>query len=184
MLSSLLDSLRDCHSGSGGGKRTYLHEGPEVTKLACELVLVYFLFPSSVSGGRKRQLIESIASWKGVSIPTSDPGALSQLDVGIGGPGVAYNTRRPFEIAFLAEVALALNAQQMPEREAVLSDHLKFRELLDDVEEASPRQRQGRDILLLALSRLLRADCQPEPQGANCRGICRGSRCWRQYRGS
>ena len=43
---------------------------PDVTKLACELVLIYFLFPvpSSVSGNRKRELICEVASWRNIRI--------------------------------------------------------------------------------------------------------------------
>lgn len=115
-----------------------------VTKLACELVLMYFLFPSSVSGKRKRALIKEIASWK--NVVTDESEVLSKLDTGIGGPGLAYNTRRPFEIAFLGDVALQLVAKPKDERQAILGDHEKVRGVLDEMEGESTKQ--GRDILL------------------------------------
>jgi 5-methylcytosine-specific restriction protein B len=118
--------------------------GVNVTKLACELVLMYFLFPSSVSGRRKRALIKEIASWKNVT-PEGDD-VLSQLDNGIGGPGLAYNTRRPFEISFLADAALELVSKTKDERHVILGDHVKVRDLLDETEGESTKQ--GRDILL------------------------------------
>lgn len=122
--------------------------GPSVTKLACEFMLVYFLFPSSVSGNRKRELINLIASWKSVKIEGCDE-ILNSLDTGIGGPGLAYNTRRPFELMYLAKVALELAGKPKAEREAILNDHLRFRKLLDDAEDEGTRQ--SRDILLHVL---------------------------------
>ena len=120
--------------------------GPSVTKLACELVLLYFLFPSSVSGNRKRQLISEIASWKSIEIDGDGKAVLARLDAGIGGPGLAYNTRRPFEIGFLGEVGLHLISLPRSEREAILNDHSRLRTLLDDIE--ADATRQSRDILL------------------------------------
>jgi 5-methylcytosine-specific restriction enzyme B len=35
-----------------------------VTKLACELLLVYFLFTASVRGSKKRKVISAVAGWK------------------------------------------------------------------------------------------------------------------------
>lgn len=126
-------------------KQQLEHAGLNVTKLACELVLVYFLFPSSVSGNRKRELINLIASWKNVK-PDDPTQILSQLNTGIGGPGLAYNMRRPFEIAFLGDVALELASMMESEREAILGNDVRFRELLDKIEGDSTRQ--SRDILL------------------------------------
>src|SRR4030095_11834105 len=105
----------------------------DVTKLACEIVFIYFLFTSTVSGNRKRELIKEIASWKNVEIEGEAARLLSELDTGIGGTGQAYHQRQPFEIASLGNVALQLAATQPSEREAILNNHLKFRKLLDDV---------------------------------------------------
>jgi 5-methylcytosine-specific restriction protein B len=117
-----------------------------VVKLAAELVLVYFLFPSTVSGSRKRELIQEIVSWKQIEIPTAGLEAMQALDDGIGGPGLAYNTRRPFEIGFLAESARRLVSMPVEERRAVLSDHVKLRTLFGEVEDDATRQ--SRDIVL------------------------------------
>lgn len=127
-------------------QRQLSSEAAEVTKLACELVLIYFLFPSSVTGNRKRELIETIASWQSVAIPESGKASLAILDHGIGGPGLAYNTRRPFEVAFLAELAIALHDKEESERKEHLNDHTALRQLLDDLE--GDNSRQGRDIVL------------------------------------
>jgi len=49
-----------------------------VTKLAAELVLVYFLFTSSVSGSRKRDLIQKIVWWKQIEIPSAGVAAMAE----------------------------------------------------------------------------------------------------------
>jgi len=138
----------DVSSSSFGEKFKHQLEpaGPNVTKLACELVLVYFLFPSSVTGNRKRELIELIASWKNLKIEGEGRKIMAQLDIGIGGPGLAYNTRRPFELMYLGKVTLRLAEMKKSDREALLSDHLHFQMLLDAEENEGTRQ--SRDILL------------------------------------
>jgi 5-methylcytosine-specific restriction enzyme B len=120
--------------------------GPDLTKLACEIVLVYFLFPSSVSGNRKREVVNAIASWKNIAVPADGAAILSHLDAGIGGPGLAYNTRRPIELSYLGKVALDLGAKTQSERQAILTDDRRFRKLLDEAEDEGTLQ--SRDILL------------------------------------
>lgn len=126
-------------------KRQLAGEDDDVTKLACELVLIYFLFPSSVSGKRKRELVEEIASWKEIEVPDVTE-VFAPLKKGIGNPGLRYNTKRPFEVALLAELALKLVQMPLEDRSALLGDHVKFREVLDELTADSTRQ--GRDILL------------------------------------
>jgi 5-methylcytosine-specific restriction protein B len=41
-------------------------ENDDVTRLACELLFVYFLYPSSVGRPRKGGLIREVATWKGI----------------------------------------------------------------------------------------------------------------------
>ncbi|MGC1295754.1 MAG: hypothetical protein WA869_12005 [Alloacidobacterium sp.] len=66
-------------------KRQLANESENVTRLAAELVLVYFLFPSRVSGARKRGLIKEILSWKAIELPKSAEEVMNPLDEGIGG---------------------------------------------------------------------------------------------------
>ena len=127
-------------------KRQLTREGALVTKLAAELILVYFLFPSSVSGRRKRELIQDIVSWRGLELPADAENVLRPLEDGIGHPGTSYIVRRDLEVAFLAETTLKLVAMPDEERRCVLDDHVQFRNLLDQV--AGDSTRPGRDILL------------------------------------
>ena len=151
----VLDSFRACFieqpdesadSFEEKFRRQLAPEGALVTKLAAELILVHFLFPSSVSGKRKRELIEKIVSWKALEIPAGAEKILEPLEGGIGDTGVGYNFRRDLEIAFLAETALKLVAKLDEERRGILDDHTQFRNLLDQVSGDSTRQ--GRDVLL------------------------------------
>lgn len=80
--------------------------GQEVSRLAAEILSVYFLFPSSVGGMRKRQVVNEVLSWGGDTLPESHL-VSAAFSNGIGSGGQGYNTRRPFEIAFLIELAIA-----------------------------------------------------------------------------
>jgi 5-methylcytosine-specific restriction protein B len=62
-------------------------EGEDITRLACELLLVYFLFPSSVTRARKIGLIREVAKWKGLDIDENAP-AFGGFWSGIGDPGL------------------------------------------------------------------------------------------------
>jgi 5-methylcytosine-specific restriction protein B len=64
----------------------------------------------------------------------------------LAGRAWAYNTRRPNEIAFLAESARRLVSMPVEERRLVLDDHLRLRALFEEVE--SDATRQGKDIIL------------------------------------
>jgi 5-methylcytosine-specific restriction protein B len=117
-------------------------EGEDITRLACELLLVYFLFPSSVTRARKIGLIREVAKWKGLDIDENAP-AFGGFWSGIGDPGLAYNTGRPNELTYLARVALAVAALPEAERSVVLADHTQLRAILDNLAE-SHREEFGR----------------------------------------
>jgi 5-methylcytosine-specific restriction enzyme B len=129
-------------------------ESEEVTRLACELLFVYFLFPSSVGRPRKIKLISDVASWKSLEIDDKAP-LFDSFDHGIGDPGLVYNTGRPFELTYLARFSIEVIAKEAGEREALLADHVRTRKLLDDLAEAHSeevgRPPQIRHILLYLL---------------------------------
>ncbi|OPY81717.1 MAG: 5-methylcytosine-specific restriction enzyme B [Syntrophus sp. PtaU1.Bin005] len=126
-------------------KRQLATGDQETTKLACDILLVYFLFTSGVGQARKEGLIKEVASWKGLAVDFEKlpKGCLAK---GIGNPGLAYNTRRPFEIGFIAEFAIKLKNNPPETRKIILSNQIQFRELLDDVMGES--RYQSRDIIL------------------------------------
>lgn len=113
--------------------------GQEVIRLAAEILCVYFLFPSSVGGVRKRQVVNEVLGWAGDSLPESHlvSGAFSN---GIGSGGQGYNTRRPFEIAFLIELAIAWKKLPQDRQAEAATDPWLFQEIVDSIEDAESKQ--------------------------------------------
>ncbi len=113
--------------------------GQEVIRLAAEILCVYFLFPSSVGGVRKRQVVNEVLGWAGDSLPESHlvSGAFSN---GIGSGGQGYNTRRPFEIAFLIELAIAWKKLPQDRQTEAATDPWLFQEIVDSIEDAESKQ--------------------------------------------
>lgn len=107
--------------------------GQSVTRLAAEVVAVHFLFPSSIGGARKRQLVGDILSWHGNTIPEGHLVSRA-FDIGIGSGGQGYNTRRRFELYFLIEFASAWKSLKPEEAADRLSDPWKFMAFVDEVE--------------------------------------------------
>ncbi|MBN1958636.1 MAG: AAA family ATPase, partial [Desulfuromonadales bacterium] len=113
--------------------------GTEVIRLAAELLAVYFLFPSNVGGFRKRQVVNEVLGWAGDNLPETH--LLSQaFEHGIGSGGQGYNTRRPFEIAFLIEFAKGWKALTTEQQQTASNDPWKFQELVDATEDAESKQ--------------------------------------------
>ncbi len=113
--------------------------GQTITRLAAETLCVYFLFPSNVGGYRKRELVNEVLSWGGDSMSSEHP-VFAAFERGIGSGGQGYNTRRPFEIAFLIEFAIAWKKASETEQAEALGDPWKFQVRVDEVEGAETRQ--------------------------------------------
>lgn len=113
--------------------------GTEVIRLAAELLAVYFLFPSNVGGFRKRQVVNEVLDWSGDNLPENHLVSVA-FEHGIGSGGQGYNTRRPFEIAFLIEFAKAWKALPTQQQQAAANDPWKFQELIDGTEDAESKQ--------------------------------------------
>ena len=113
--------------------------GQDIVRLAGELLCVYFLFPSSVSGIRKREVVNEVLSWVGDSLPESS--LVSQaFQHGIGSGGQGYNTRRPFEIAFLINFAIAWKKLTSAEQQETAADPWHFQALINGIEDAESKQ--------------------------------------------
>lgn len=129
-------------------------ESEGVARLACELLFVYFLFPSSVGRPRKTELIRDVASWKNLEIDDKAP-LFDCFNHGIGDPGLVYNTGRPNELTYLARFSIEVTAKEAGERADLLANHVSTRKLLDDLAEAHReefgRPPQLRHILLYLL---------------------------------
>lgn len=113
--------------------------GQDVIRLAAELLCVYFLFPSNVGGTRKRQVVNEVLGWADDALPEAHlvSGAFSH---GIGSGGQGYNTRRPFEIAFLIELAIAWKRLPPDQQAEVAADPWRFQAFVDSIEDAESKQ--------------------------------------------
>lgn len=113
--------------------------GQEVVRLAGELLCVYFLFPSSVGGIKKRQVVNEVFGWVGDSLP--DTSLVSKaFEHGIGSGGQGYNTRRPLEIAFLIEFAIAWKKLTPDQQQETAADPWRFQELVESIDDAESKQ--------------------------------------------
>lgn len=122
--------------------------GQEVIRLAGEILCVYFLFPSSVGGARKRQVVNEVLGWAGDSLHEAHLVSRA-FSNGIGSGGQGYNTRRPFEIAFLIDLVIAWK-KLPPDRQAeVAADPWHFQEFVDGIEDAEPKQLRHMLLYLL-----------------------------------
>jgi 5-methylcytosine-specific restriction protein B len=122
--------------------------GPEVVRLAAEILCVYFLFPSNVGGARKRQVVNEVLGWAGDSLPESHL-VSSAFSNGIGSGGQGYNTRRPFEIAFLIDLVIAWKKLPTDRQAAVAADPWLCQEFVDSIDEAESKQLRHMLLYLL-----------------------------------
>lgn len=113
--------------------------GQEVIRLAAELLCIYFLFPSNVGGFRKRQLVSEVLGWAGDVLPETSV-VSKAFDHGIGSGGQGYNTRRPFEIAFLIEFAIAWKKRPPTDQQQAATDPWRFQAVVDSVEDGESKQ--------------------------------------------
>jgi 5-methylcytosine-specific restriction protein B len=114
-------------------------EAQPVIRLAAEVLAVYFLFPSKVSGRRKRELVGNVLGWCGDTLP-EDHLLYNSFATGLGSTGQAYNNRRPDELNLLIRFAIAWKQQDANQLQRNLQDPWLFQDFLDQVEDADRRQ--------------------------------------------
>lgn len=105
-----------------------------VTRLCCDLLVIYFLFPTSVSRGKKLSTIRDIASWKDIVIHDNND-AFKGFTTGVGNPGLVYNTQRPNELIYLARFTMMIINEEFAKRAELLDDHFRVRALLETLAE-------------------------------------------------
>lgn len=113
--------------------------GPEVIRLGAEVLAFHFLFPSNVGGRQKRKLVEEVLSWSNDKLAENHLVARA-FDAGIGSGGQGYNTRRPFELWFLIEFAVAWKKLKDDEAASLLSDPWNFAAFVDELDGSESRQ--------------------------------------------
>lgn len=138
------------------GKQTFLQKlqqqltpaDPAVKQLAAEMVGALLLFPSNITGNTKRKNVLEVWSWSGVSIEQTHP-MLAILDHGIGSGGIAFNNKRPNELAFLTELMQATKTEGSPATALLSSNPWKFGNWVDNL--PSTGKRQFRHMMLYIL---------------------------------
>lgn len=103
----------------------------DVRLLAAELLLVHFLFTSSVRAAKKREVVALSLDSTGIDLPKDAP-AVKALSEGIGGPGVGFNTRRDLQVAYLIDFVDRFKALDAMQGGALLDDPWALRDFADD----------------------------------------------------
>lgn len=118
--------------------------------LGAEMVLVHFLFASSVTREGKLTVIAYALEGTQIVLPQESPavGALSQS---VGHPGIGFNTRRDLQLAYLIDFVRRWKRLELAAQESLLD---KPWELRDFADETDWPVREMRHILL----HLLRPD--------------------------
>jgi 5-methylcytosine-specific restriction enzyme B len=121
---------------------------PDVRLLAAELLLVHFLFASSVTARGKWDVID--IALEGTDLePPDDSVPVRALNQQIGHPGIGFNTRRDIQVRYLIDFVQRLKAMDAAKRDEVLGDAWALRDFAD---ETDVPLREMRHILLHLLA--------------------------------
>lgn len=138
------------------GKETFIEKlrkqlapaPPEVKQLAAEMVWLLLLFPSNITGNKKRETVCEIWSWSKNTLDENHP-LLKVLDSGIGSSGIAYNNKRPAELTFLIELMQRWKTEGEQRHVALLSDPWAFGTWVDSLPSTGKRQLRHMMLYLL-----------------------------------
>lgn len=119
-------------------------------RLMAEVIAVYFLFTSSVSGRRKREVVDGVLAFAGDDPLRPDGDVGEAFDNGIGGPGQAFNSYRPVLLAYLISFARRFKAiDDHEERQLYLSDPWEFKAwLVGENDDADGGRQMMRELVL------------------------------------
>ncbi len=95
----------------------------DVTRLAAEVLLVYFAFAvHAVNGPRKRELIVEVLGWGGDALDeTAEPA--KAMDAGVGNPGQGFNNFRWRHVAYFVAFARRLKDLDSERRKRCSATH-------------------------------------------------------------
>lgn len=103
----------------------------EVFQLAAELLSVYFLLPTNVTRAHKLGVVNEVLGW-GHNQPLANNHPIAKaFEQGLVNPGISYNVRRPFELAFLITFILEWRKCSHERQEKLLIDPWAFQEFVD-----------------------------------------------------
>lgn len=119
---------------------------PEAKQLMAEFVYMLILFQTNMRPETKRDMVRTIWSWSGTGLSAEHPYLSNAVLVGIGSPGIAFQTQRWRELAYFIRVVTEFKKQSSEARKDLASSPDGFARWLDPVHTDAPRQ--YRNILL------------------------------------
>lgn len=138
------DALDDLAARLGAAGATFAERwetaladaSPATVQLAAEVCYLHALFPSDLSPGTKRGLVQgtlarSARSVRPARVPTDLDAA---LDAGVAGTGVAFKARRASQLRLLVTSARACRQLPRAGREAILDEPFSFKAWLFECE--------------------------------------------------
>lgn len=134
----------------------------DLTALVCEILGLYYAYPSNITEQTKQSYIERV--WSGVRNKAEKPNDKEVIKItterfplfhtalgkgGIGSGGMGYNTNCQNELLFLVKFLKNWFGQSYTEKDDLLKDNRKFKEFLDETEDN--RNPQVKHLLLYYL---------------------------------
>ncbi len=121
---------------------------PEHVQLMADLVVLHYLFVTSVGGGRKRELVSEILSFSGIEYPGEED-VDRAFDTGIGSGGQGFNAGRPRLLAYLVSFGYRFKQLDGGQREELLGDAWEFKAwLVGEEGQSDGGEQMMRHILL------------------------------------
>lgn len=113
---------------------------PECRRLVAEMLWVLMLFQSNIRPVKKRESLSMVWGWSGQNLDLANPLLADQVLVGIGNPGIAYNTMRWRELNYVTGLARDMAQRPQGERERITSDRELFEQWIESVAKEGYRQ--------------------------------------------
>ena len=113
--------------------------GPDVVRLAAEVIAIYYLFPDTILARTKRAQIETVLNWANIKAPAESV-LWDGFERGIGGTGQAFNQRKPNELWFVINFALEWKRATPEVRAKSLANAVAMQGFVDGVDDADHRQ--------------------------------------------
>ncbi|MFC1779444.1 AAA family ATPase [Thermodesulfobacteriota bacterium] len=123
--------------------------GPNVIKLAAEMLWVMSLCPSNINPPAKRDLVSRVWEFTGETLPVDSQWLQDVVLAGVGSAGTAYSTSRWRELVFFINFMRGFKALANDERQSLLSDGWKLSAWMEGIDENNTRQLRPMLLFLL-----------------------------------
>jgi len=113
---------------------------PGAKRLTAEMLWALLLFPSNIRPQKKRAIVSEAWERSGQTLTASHPLMSDEVLSGIGGAGMAFNSHRSRELAYMMSVVRSVKALGPAERVNIFSDYDAFMVWIDTVPMEGNRQ--------------------------------------------